>query len=170
MRVQNGRSDPKQGPRRTLPQLRKTDCTKSGWKEVLHKLRRNLQRRKKMAKTKVTMPDDLKSKCAAVIHTATTAAAAAGVIPIPMADTIPITAAQITMIIGLGHIFDISLSETAAKSILVWYDGKPDRTCCIFWHYQRHSRCRNRCGRCHQCWHFCCIDRDPWLDRCRGFL
>ena len=30
-----------------------------------------------MAKTKVTMPDDLKSKCAAVIHTATTAAAAA---------------------------------------------------------------------------------------------
>lgn len=65
-----------------------------------------------MAKTKVTMPDDLKSKCAAVIHTATTAAAAAGVIPIP------ITAAQITMIIGLGHIFDISLSETAAKSIL----------------------------------------------------
>ena len=66
-----------------------------------------------MAKTKVTMPDDLKSKCAAVIHTATTAAAAAGIIPIPMADTIPIT-----MIIGLGHIFDISLSETAAKSIL----------------------------------------------------
>lgn len=46
-----------------------------------------------MAKTKVTMPDDLKSKCAAVIHTATTAAAAAGIIPIPMADTIPITAA-----------------------------------------------------------------------------
>ena len=71
-----------------------------------------------MAKTKVTMPDDLKSKCAAVIHTATTAAAAAGIIPIPMADTIPITAAQITMIIGLGRIFDISLSETAAKSIL----------------------------------------------------
>ena len=55
-----------------------------------------------MAKPKVTMPDDLKSKCAAVIHTATTAAAAAGIIPIPMADTIPITAAQITMIIGLG--------------------------------------------------------------------
>lgn len=71
-----------------------------------------------MAKPKVTMPDDLKSKCAAVIHTATTAAAAAGIIPIPMADTIPITTAQITMIIGLGHIFDISLSETAAKSIL----------------------------------------------------
>ena len=74
-----------------------------------------------MAKTKVTMPDDLKSKCAAVIHTATTAAAAAGIIPIPMADTIPITAAQITMIIGLGHIFDISLSETAAKSDVLYF-------------------------------------------------
>ena len=71
-----------------------------------------------MAKPKTTMPDELKSKCAAVIHTATTAAAAAGVIPIPMADTIPITAAQVTMIIGLGRVFDISLSETAAKSIL----------------------------------------------------
>ena len=55
-----------------------------------------------MAKPKVTMPDDLKSKCAAVIHTATTAAAAAGVIPIPMADTIPITGAQMTMIMGLA--------------------------------------------------------------------
>ena len=71
-----------------------------------------------MAKPKTTMPDEFKSKCAAVIHTATTAAAAAGVIPIPMADTIPITAAQITMIIGLGRVFDISLSEAAAKSIL----------------------------------------------------
>ena len=71
-----------------------------------------------MAKRKTTMPADLKSKCAAVIHTATTAAAAAGVIPIPMADTIPITAAQVTMIIGLGRVFDISLSEAAAKSIL----------------------------------------------------
>ena len=71
-----------------------------------------------MSKPKTTMPADKKRKCAAVIHTATTAAAAAGVIPIPMADTIPITAAQVTMIIGLGQVFDISLSEAAAKSIL----------------------------------------------------
>lgn len=71
-----------------------------------------------MSKPKTTMPDELKSKCAAVIHTATTAAAAAGVIPIPMADTIPITGAQVAMIIGLGRVFDIPLSEAAAKSIL----------------------------------------------------
>lgn len=71
-----------------------------------------------MAKTKVTMPDDLKSKCAAVIHTATTAAAAAGVIPIPMADTIPITGAQMTMIMGLAKVFDIPMTQAAAQSIL----------------------------------------------------
>ena len=41
-----------------------------------------------MAKPKTTMPDELKSKCAAVIHTATTAAAAAGVIPIPGVGTV----------------------------------------------------------------------------------
>lgn len=71
-----------------------------------------------MAKPKVTMPDDLKSKCAAVIHTATTAAAAAGVIPIPMADTIPITGAQMTMIMGLAKVFDIPMTQAAAQSIL----------------------------------------------------
>lgn len=71
-----------------------------------------------MAKTKVTMPDDLKSKCAAVIHTATTAAAAAGIIPIPMADTIPITGAQMTMIMGLAKVFDIPMTQAAAQSIL----------------------------------------------------
>ena len=122
-----------------------------------------------MAKTKVTMPDDLKSKCAAVIHTATTAAAAAGIIPIPMADTIPITAAQITMIIGLGHIFDISLSETAAKSILGGTMASQTGRA-VFSGIIKGIPGRNRCGRCHQCWHFCCIDRDPWLDRCGGFL
>lgn len=52
-----------------------------------------------------------------VIHSAT-ASAAAGAIPIPMSDAIPITAAQIGMIIALGKEFDITLSDAAAKSIL----------------------------------------------------
>ena len=34
-----------------------------------------------------------------------------------MSDAIPITAAQIGMIIKIGDLFDISLSEAAAKSI-----------------------------------------------------
>lgn len=64
-----------------------------------------------MNKSKVRMPKELEKKCHIAIHTATTAAAAAGAIPIP------ITAAQIAMIISLGKIFDVVLSQSAAKSI-----------------------------------------------------
>ena len=70
-----------------------------------------------MNKSKVRMPKELEKKCHIAIHTATTAAAAAGAIPIPMSDAIPITAAQIAMIISLGKIFDVVLSQSAAKSI-----------------------------------------------------
>lgn len=65
-----------------------------------------------MSKSKVRMPKELEKKCHIAIHTATTAAAAAGAIPIP------ITAAQIAMIISLGKIFDVVLSQSAAKSIV----------------------------------------------------
>ena len=71
-----------------------------------------------MSKSKVRMPKELEKKCHIAIHTATTAAAAAGAIPIPMSDAIPITAAQIAMIISLGKIFDVVLSQSAAKSIV----------------------------------------------------
>ena len=52
-----------------------------------------------MSKSKVHMPKEVERKCHIAIHTATTAAAAAGGIPIPMSDAVPITAAQIAMII-----------------------------------------------------------------------
>ena len=70
-----------------------------------------------MSKSKVHMPKDLEKKCHIAIHSATTAAAAAGAIPIPMSDAIPITAAQIAMIIAIGKVFGISLTEATAKSI-----------------------------------------------------
>ena len=70
-----------------------------------------------MGKSKVHMPKELEKKCHIAIHSATTAAAAAGAIPIPMSDAIPITAAQVAMIISLGKVFGISLSQSAAKSI-----------------------------------------------------
>ena len=70
-----------------------------------------------MGKSKVQMPKELEKKCKIAIHTATTAAAAAGAIPIPMSDAIPITAAQIGMIVSLGKVFGITLSQAAAKSI-----------------------------------------------------
>ena len=70
-----------------------------------------------MSKSKVTMPEYLKNKCHAIIHSAAVGAGAAGAIPIPVADTVPITAAQIGMIISLGKVFDVTLTESAAKSI-----------------------------------------------------
>lgn len=70
-----------------------------------------------MSKSKVNMPKELKRKCNIIIHSATGASAVAGLIPIPMSDAIPITVAQIGMIIKIGDLFDISLSEAAAKSI-----------------------------------------------------
>ncbi len=71
-----------------------------------------------MSKSKVHMPKELKKRCQLVIHSATAASATAGAIPIPMSDAVPITVAQIGMIIALGKEFDIALSDAAAKSIL----------------------------------------------------
>ena len=71
-----------------------------------------------MAKSKVNMPKELSDKCKIAIHAATVAAGAAGAIPIPVADTIPISAAQVTMIVALGKVFDITISESVAKSII----------------------------------------------------
>lgn len=64
------------------------------------------------------MNQSQKSMCSKIIHTATVACGAAGAIPIPVADAIPITATQITMVIALGKVFEIKLTETAAKAVL----------------------------------------------------
>lgn len=69
-------------------------------------------------KSKVDMPKDKLDKCHKIIHTATAAAGAAGAIPIPLSDAIPITAAQIAMVVSLGKVFDITIGRSAAKAIL----------------------------------------------------
>jgi uncharacterized protein (DUF697 family) len=56
--------------------------------------------------------------CNGIIHTAAVASGAAGTIPIPVADAIPITAAQITMIISLGRVFEVQVTNSVAKAIL----------------------------------------------------
>lgn len=71
-----------------------------------------------ISKSKVKMPKELEKKCHAAIHSATVAAGAAGAIPIPMSDAVPITAAQIGMIVALGKAFDVSISQSAAKTII----------------------------------------------------
>ncbi|MBQ7562369.1 MAG: DUF697 domain-containing protein [Lachnospiraceae bacterium] len=58
------------------------------------------------------------SKSNAAIHTASIASGVAGVIPIPVVDAVPITAAQVTMVLALGKIFDKKITESAAKGII----------------------------------------------------
>lgn len=71
-----------------------------------------------MANSKVKMPEDIKTDCHLAIHTAATAAAGAGALPIPMSDAVPITAAQIAMVVALGKVFGVTLSQSIAKSLL----------------------------------------------------
>lgn len=70
-----------------------------------------------MKKVKTNMPEDKKKKCQVVIHGAAAAAATAAAIPIPLADTIPITAAQVAMIISLGKAFEITVNKSVAEAI-----------------------------------------------------
>lgn len=58
------------------------------------------------------------AQCNAAIHTASVAAAAGGIIPIPVADAVPISAAQVTMVIALGKIFDQQISSAVAKGAI----------------------------------------------------
>ena len=71
-----------------------------------------------MAKSKTNMPQDKKNKCHAVIHTAAVAATAGGASPIPISDAVVISSVQVGMIVALGKIFEISISESVAKSII----------------------------------------------------
>jgi len=63
------------------------------------------------------MPDEQNIQCHRIIHAAAAAAGAAGVAPIPLSDTVPIGAAQVAMIVALGKVFDIPISESVAKAI-----------------------------------------------------
>ena len=66
------------------------------------------------------MTGEQKKKCHAAIHTASTAAAGvgAGLAQLPGADCVALVPIQVTMIIALGKIFNIPLSESMAKSVL----------------------------------------------------
>lgn len=58
------------------------------------------------------------AQCNVVIHTAAVAAGAAGFIPVPVADAVPISAAQVAMVVGLGKIFDQTITDSAAKGLI----------------------------------------------------
>ncbi len=66
------------------------------------------------------MTKSQKKKCHSIIHTASAAAAGAGagLAQIPGSDNAVIIPIQTTMIISLGAVFGITLTETAAKATL----------------------------------------------------
>ncbi len=68
----------------------------------------------------VELTDSQKKKCNAIIHSASVAAGGVGtgLAQIPLSDNLLITPIQITMITSLGLVFDIHLTEGAAKGIL----------------------------------------------------
>ena len=66
------------------------------------------------------MLEDRREKCHVIIHGAavTTGGIGAGLAQIPLADSIPITAAQVAMIVAIAKVYDIDLAEGTAKGLL----------------------------------------------------
>lgn len=66
------------------------------------------------------MLEERRDKCHAIIHGAavTTGGIGAGLAQIPLADSIPITAAQVAMIVAIAKVYDIDLAEGTAKGLL----------------------------------------------------
>lgn len=57
-------------------------------------------------------------KCNVAIHVASVASSVCGAIPIPIADAIPISAAQATMVIALGKIFEQKITDSTIKGAI----------------------------------------------------
>lgn len=66
------------------------------------------------------MNESQRKKCHYLIHTtsASKAAIGEGLTQIPGSDNVPISALQVTMIIGIAKVFDKSITKSTAKGIL----------------------------------------------------
>lgn len=74
--------------------------------------------KEKKNEAKKLMSDDQMTKCNIAIHGASVAAATAAFVPLPGVDAVPITGAQITMVLSLGKIFDQKISKSVANGII----------------------------------------------------
>lgn len=63
------------------------------------------------------MSNEQKMKCHSIIHSFASVCAAIGASPIPGSDIAPLIATQTAMIIALGRIFEIQLSQSYAESL-----------------------------------------------------
>lgn len=66
------------------------------------------------------MTPTVKAKCHTIIHSASTSAGVvgAGLAQVPLSDNAVITPIQLAMIIALGNVFGIDISESSAKASL----------------------------------------------------
>lgn len=71
-------------------------------------------------KKKVELPEDVKQSCMVIIHGAAAACGATGtgLAQIPLADNAVITPIQVGMIIALGQVFELSITESVARGII----------------------------------------------------
>lgn len=69
---------------------------------------------------KIDLPKDIQDKCHGIIHTASVACGGVGtgLAQIPASDNAVIVPIQIGMIVSLGAVFELNITETAAKSII----------------------------------------------------
>ena len=72
---------------------------------------------KKNVADKLMTSEELKA-CNIAIHTASVAAGAEGVIPIPGVDAVPISATQAAMVFALGKIFEQKLTDSTVKALI----------------------------------------------------
>lgn len=71
------------------------------------------------------MTENQRKKCHAIIHGAAGSGAgiAAAMAQVPGSDNIPLVAIEVAMTISLGGVFGVSLTESAAKSIVAGAAG-----------------------------------------------
>ena len=69
---------------------------------------------------KIDLPNDIQTKCHGIIHAASVACGGVGtgLAQIPASDNAVIVPIQITMIVSLGAVFELNITESAAKSII----------------------------------------------------
>lgn len=74
--------------------------------------------KQKMQEAEQIMNIKQRNKCHAIIHSAAATSAAIGATPIPVADALPISATQITMVLALAKVFGQKVTEAAAKGLI----------------------------------------------------
>lgn len=69
---------------------------------------------------KLDLPEEMMSKCKKIIHVAATACGGVGtgLAQIPASDNVVIAPIQITMIVSLGKVFDLHITEAGAKGLI----------------------------------------------------